>query len=137
MNPFRVTIRTPDEEILDLTQVRSLTVSTDKGPMIIMSHHASMTAVTAGSPLLIVTDRLEERYMLRRGVVSVNNRRNHVTVLAIACEKLSSMNKQRVSDYLKSIKDMLKKGSLSPRQRQYLRQEELAMDEQLKILTRN
>lgn len=138
MKHFHLTIRTPDEKIVESNDVISVDIATETGPTTIYAHHASLTGSILFSRLNVKSKGLEERYLTRRGTIFVDNERNAVTILVVACEKTETIRYEKLEDYLSYIENIIDSGEdLSAIKLGYLEKEKLAIKEQVKVMKKS
>ncbi len=131
---FTLTIRTPYEEVFK-GEVESVYLTSEGGDMQIFENHASITASLGFSPILISTDGKEENYLARNGVLLFDNEKNEAYILALYCEHKSEVSHQTIEEYAKFVEKQLAEGKdLSDFQILYLKDEKVAVEEQLKSL---
>lgn len=129
---FHLTIRTPDEEILDSKEITEVSVDTDLGPMTVFAKHASLTGSILFSTLTVKTKDKEDKYMTRRGTIFVDNEKNHVIILVLSCQKLATITYEKLEEYLGYIENLMAAGEdLSSVKLTYLEKEKLAISEQI------
>lgn len=132
MKHFKLTIRTPDEKIFESDEVTEVKVNTETGPMTVYGGHASLTGSILFSRLHVRTNGTEDIYLTRRGTIFVDNEKNEVIILVVACDKKATIHHEALSDYLKYIEDIIKSGEdLSSIKLNYLEKEKLAVEEQV------
>lgn len=130
---FHLTIRTPDEEIIN-DNVESLTLTTEEcGIMEVLPHHASLTGMVFFSPLIVKMGDREEDFIAKRGVLLVSNEDNSATLLCLSCQKKKEITTQTIKEYLEFIEQKLKQGSnLNQFQLTHLKEEKVIMQLTLK-----
>ena len=135
---FHVTIRTPDEEILDSKEVRELNLNTESGPMTVYAKHASLSGSILFSRIKVITKDLEEQFLTRRGTIFIDNKKNHVIILVMNCEKKATIVYKKLEDYMAYIENLIASGeSLSSVKLAYLEKEKLAVQEQFTDLKKD
>ncbi len=131
-----VTIRNPDQSFT-FEQVESVSVVTSTGPMIIYSKHASLTGNIAFSVLRIKHGSTIDSFMVRNGLLFINNNEDSIVILASTIELLSEVSLETIESYLLKVKEQLENGQdLLPIQFKYLENERLTLIEQLSVLRR-
>ncbi len=129
-----VIIRNPDQNYT-FEQVESVSVVTDKGPMIIYGKHASLTGKIAFSVLKIKHGNMLESFMVRNGLLFINNDENAVVILASTIEQIAEVSIETIESYLAKVRDQLENDqTLLPIQFRYLENEKLTLMEQLSVL---
>jgi F0F1-type ATP synthase epsilon subunit len=132
MKHFHVTIRTPDEEILDARDIQELIVNTESGPMTVFAKHASLTGSILFSRLIVKTKDKEDQYMARRGTIFVDNEKNHTVILVLSCEKMTTITFEKLDEYIGYLNSIIESGGdLSSIKLAYLEKEKLAVMEQV------
>ncbi|QQR83752.1 hypothetical protein IPJ72_00875 [Candidatus Peregrinibacteria bacterium] len=135
MKTLHLTIRTPDQEILDSKEVQEVSLQTEMGPLSIMAHHASLTGSILFSRLTVRTQEGEVEYLTRRGTLYVDNHKNQAVILVLSCEKTTSISYENIEEYLGYLESLLNSGEqLSEIKIKYLNQEKLAVEEQVKVM---
>lgn len=132
-----VTIRSPDKTF-DYSQVESMSVVTEKGPMVIYAKHASLTSTISFSLIHIKHGLKESSFMVRNGFLFINNDQNTVTILASTIDQVAEVTVETIEGYLERIKAQLDSGEiLLPIQYKYLENERLTLKEQLKVIKKS
>jgi F0F1-type ATP synthase epsilon subunit len=129
-----VTIRTPDQT-LSFQDVDWINLVTEDGPLVVYAKHASLTAKISFSVVRVKHGNLEEGFMVRNGLLFINNDQNSVTLLAYTLDQVTEVSIETIEAYLARVKDQLA-GSvpLLPIQFRYLENERLTLIQQLTIL---
>ncbi|MBP6084761.1 hypothetical protein KA517_00790 [Candidatus Gracilibacteria bacterium] len=129
-----VTIRTPDQT-LSFQDVDCINLVTEDGPLVVYAKHASLTAKISFSVVRVKHGNLEEGFMVRNGLLFINNDQNSVTLLAYTLDQVTEVSIETIEAYLARVKDQLA-GSvpLLPIQFRYLENERLTLTQQLTIL---
>lgn len=129
-----VTIRTPDQT-LSFTDVESINLVTEDGPLVVFAKHASITAKVSFSIVKVKHGNMEEGFMVRNGLLFINNDQNSVTLLAYTLDKVTEISVETIEAYLDRVKDQLASDAvLLPIQYRYLENERLTLIQQLTIL---
>ncbi len=129
-----VTIRTPDQTI-SFTDVDYINLVTEDGPLVIYAKHASLTAKVLFSVVKVKHGTVEEGFMVRNGLLFVNNDQNSVTLLAYTLDQVTEISVETIEAYLTRVKDQLASNmSLLPIQYRYLENERITLVQQLTIL---
>ncbi len=133
MKTFSLSIRTPEKELFDGKDIESVSVFTEGGPIKVLADHADLTGNIQFSTLTAHSAKGEEKFMVRRGNIFVDNAKKHVTVLAIHGDALEHVSFEDVEDYLKHVDEKIKAGGagLSDMQLKYLEEEKLAVSQQM------
>lgn len=126
---FKLTIRTPEEEIY-AKDAYSLYLSTEGGDMQIFENHASVTASILFSPIIVgVEENEEEVFIARNGMFLFDNDKNEAIVLTTFCERKSETSYKTLEEYSKFIKKQLDEGKdLSELQIKYLKNELVSVE---------
>ncbi|MBI5755271.1 F0F1 ATP synthase subunit epsilon [Candidatus Peregrinibacteria bacterium] len=128
---FRLTIRTPDENIFD-EEVISVRLISERGTMTILAKHASLTASVLFSPIYIKTEKGEEEFMARRGILYISNEENKAVLLCLTVEQKLEMSYITAEEYLKFIENKLARGeNVSEYQLIHLKTEKMAVEKQV------
>lgn len=132
---FTLTIRTPQEDIYK-GSATSLTLASEDGEMQILEDHASLTASLNFTPIIVVKENGdEEHYLARNGIFLFNNEENSGILLVNYCEKTSEISMQTIEEYSKFLDEQLAQGKdLSQFQILYLKNEKVAVEEQMEIM---
>lgn len=131
---LQLVLRSP-ESTASFDNVTSIAVTTTMGPMIIYPKYASLVGTINFSQLVLTQGKEEKRYMLRNGLIFIDHDKNSVTISALFCDLIESVNIDTVAEYLKQIETLLEKGEkLPPIQFTYLKNERLALVEQMNIM---
>lgn len=129
-----VTIRTPDQT-LTFTEVDCINLVTEDGPLVVYAKHASLTAKISFSIVKVKHGTIEEGFMIRNGLLFVNNDQNSVTLLAYTLDQVTEISIETIEAYLARVKDQLAtNSSLLPIQYRYLENERITLVQQLTIL---
>lgn len=129
-----VTIRTPDQT-LSFQDVDCINLVTEDGPLVVYAKHASLTAKISFSVVRVKHGNLEEGFMIRNGLLFINNDQNSVTLLAYTLDQVTEVSIETIEAYLARVKDQLAgEVSLLPIQFRYLENERLTLIQQLNIL---
>lgn len=136
MKQFKLTLRTPEKELLDASDITSVKVITETGPIVVYANHADLTGNIRFSTLTAHSDRGEERFMLRRGTIFVDNNKKIVVVLAMAGDPIEHVKFEDAQEYLNFINQKIAEGGkgLTDTQLKYLEEEKLAISEQVKAM---
>ncbi|HCW32667.1 MAG: hypothetical protein UT36_C0004G0047 [Candidatus Peregrinibacteria bacterium GW2011_GWF2_39_17] len=128
---FKLNIRTPDQKIYE-NEARSISLNSDDGQMQIFANHASLTTSITFSKIVVTEENVEEIFMVRNGMLFINNQENTAILLALYCQKQSEVSHQTSKEYLEFLEKQLHDGSdLSEFQILYLEGEKLAVEQQL------
>ncbi len=129
---FKLTLRTPEETVLD-TEVKSIHFSSEGGEMEVFEGHSSITANVIFTPVEITEkDGKKEIFLVRSGLFTFNNEENTATLLGMYCEKQSEVNQVAVAEYRDFVEKQLAEGNdLSDFQILYLKGEKLAVEQQI------
>lgn len=130
-----VTLRSP-EFTATSEDASSLSVTTTMGPTIIYPKHASLVGTINFSQVVISgPNKAVDHYMVRNGLIYIDHEKNSVVISALFCDLISETNIDTVAEYLLQVESMLEKGkTLPPIQYTYLKNERLALIEQIKVL---
>lgn len=129
-----VTIRTPDQT-LSFQDVDCINLVTEDGPLVVYAKHASLTAKISFSVVRVKHGNLEEGFMIRNGLLFINNDQNSVTLLAYTLDQVTEISIETIEAYLARVKDQLAASvPLLPIQFRYLENERLTLTQQLTIL---
>ena len=103
---FKLTIRTPEAEILE-TETPSLYLSNDLGDFMILPDHASFSSTIGYSPVFISHKEVIEEYSVRNGLLTFSNAQNQATILCFEAKKKEEVDYSSVKKYLKLIEEKL------------------------------
>lgn len=132
MKHFHLTIRTPDQAVLDSKEITEVSISTEMGPITVYAKHASLTGSILFSTLTVKTEGGKEKYLARRGTIFVNHEKNHVSILALSCTKLATTTYEELEEYMGYLEGLIASGQdLSNIKLAYLEKEKLAIREQI------
>lgn len=133
MQTFNLSIRTPDQEVFVADNITSVNTITESGPITIYAGHADLTGKIPFSTLTAHANNGEEKFMLRRGTIFVDNNKKQVVVLAMAGDALEHVQFEDVEQYLAFINEKIEEGGegISEMRLKYLEEEKLAISQQL------
>lgn len=133
---FKLSLRTPQEELFEGSATSIFFNAEDKGSTQVLPHHAAMTTTIQFSRVVISTADKEEIFFVRNGMFLFDNEHNRGVLLALHGERHSEISHQTAKEYLAFLEEQIKKGDdLSEFQVLYLSGEKLAVEEQLKTST--
>lgn len=131
---FHLSVRTLDSEAIS-RDVTSLKVSTEKGPMVVLPRHASLTGSVPFSRLFVRDDSSEREYLIRNGIIFVSLENNSTQILCYSCQEVKDIEYKSAREYLDFIEAKLQAGeNLNDYQLKYLANEKIAMVQQMKVM---
>ncbi|MBD3270892.1 hypothetical protein GF376_05190 [Candidatus Peregrinibacteria bacterium] len=132
---FKLTIRTPDEEIYN-GKIKSLKILTEGGWIQVFSNHSTLTGTLSYSPISFIDqNNQEERYVGKRGTLLVSNSMNAVTIILLSCELSSKLSPTNALEYLQFIESELdKKQDLSNFHLEFLEEEKFVIKKEIEEL---
>jgi|CXWL01.1.fsa_nt_gi F0F1-type ATP synthase epsilon subunit len=131
---FHLSVRTPESEILS-QEVVSIKIGTDKGPMVVLPHHASLSGSVSFSRFFVREANAEREYLVRNGIIFVSLETNTTSILCYSCQEVKDIEYKTASEYLTFIEEKLKAGAdLNDYQLKFLANEKIAMVQQMKLL---
>ncbi|MCR4256722.1 MAG: F0F1 ATP synthase subunit epsilon, partial [Candidatus Uhrbacteria bacterium] len=127
---FNLLIQTPDHEAYH-GPADLVTLSSDIGEMQILPGHASLLATITYTPIQLRNGGMTMDFILRQGFVFVDQQRNTVRVLGLACEKTEEVNEVTAKEYLAFVLSTLDKPEeLNAYQLRHLEGQKLALEKQ-------
>lgn len=132
-NKFKLTIETPEGNLLDTTEVESISFRSEDGDIQVFSLHASlMTTIKYSRVRVVIDSNTTETYFCRSAIFNFNNANNQGKLVAEYCKHEKEVTKESVEDYLKYINQLLEEGKdLSQVQLVYLKDEQFAVQKML------
>lgn len=128
---FKFILRTPDAELVNM-DVDSVRLTTEVGEMMLLPHHASLSATVTYSPVIISSGTHEEEYLAYRGVLSFYNAKNEALLLVQRADLKGMVDYDGLKTYLKLVQDYLESGKdLSEIHMRFLEGEKVALVQQL------
>ncbi len=123
---MRVVLRTPEQEWV-FSEAVSTSLITEGGAIQIFSGHASLQGSVILSPLRIELPHGEEDFVIRRGVVCVDQEQDEVLILVYKAEQRASLDFETAQQYLQVLLGALEqRESLGPYQIAFLEGEHAA-----------
>lgn len=134
-NTFHLTVRTPAQEVLQLSNATGVKVHTEGGQIEILPGHATTVGTIVFSRMTVTTADSADDYIVQRGMIFVSREKNSVQVLAYQCQKIQDIEYKNAQEYLEFVEERLKAGDdLNDYQLKYLENEKIAMVQQIKTL---
>ena len=131
---FSLTVRTPEGEIIKKA-VNSIKVATEIGPMVVYYGHASLSGSITFSKLFVRTEKEEEQYIVKNGLLFISLEENATRILCYGCQEIEDIDYATGQEYLKFVEEKLKTGaSLNEFQLKFLKNEKIAMVKQMRDL---
>lgn len=128
MAEFQLTIQTPIETLFDGT-VDSLRIKTDLGRMEVLPNHATIVGTVLYSKVFARHNGQEEKFVVRHGSVSVDEKGNTV-VLALEAHKEAEMTVKTMEEYLHYLGEQLKNpDQFNDYQKQFLEEQRDALQQ--------
>lgn len=123
---MRVILRTPEQEQL-FPEVMSVSLITDGGAIQAFPGHASLQGVITLSPLRIELPHGEEDYVVRRGILCIDQEKDELLVLVYKAESRASLDHETAEEYLQVLLRALERHeSLGAYQLKHLQDEHAA-----------
>ncbi len=123
---MRVILRTPEQEWA-FSEAVSVSLITEGGAIQIYSGHATLQGSLLLSPLRIELPHGEEDFVIRRGVVCVDQEQDEVLILVYKAEQRASLDFETAEQYLQVLLRALEqRESLGPYQLAFLESEHAA-----------
>ncbi|MDF2378690.1 MAG: hypothetical protein P1V18_00505 [Candidatus Gracilibacteria bacterium] len=137
-NTFHLTVRTPELEIINRDDVKSLKIMTEGGEMEIKPGHAAMTGSILFSKMIVSSEGSVIEYIVQRGLLFVSQSGKKVDVMVYQCMEVKDIEYKSAREYLDYIEEQLKAGAdLNEFQMEYLKDEKIAMVKQLEMVEEN
>lgn len=131
---FHLSVRTLETEAIS-REVNSIKVGTEKGPMVVLPRHASLTGSVPFSRLFVRDATSEKEYLVRNGIIFVSLENNSTQILCYSCQEVKDMEYKSAREYLDFIEAKLQAGeNLNDYQLKYLANEKIAMVQQIKVM---
>jgi F0F1-type ATP synthase epsilon subunit len=131
---FHLTVRTPEGEVIK-KEGNSIKVATEIGPMVVYPGHASLTGSIIFSKLWVRTEKEEDEFIVKNGLVFVSLEENSTRILCYSCQEIEDIDYATAKDYLAFVEEKLKTGaSLNEFQLKFLKNEKIAMVRQMRDL---
>ena len=114
-----------------------MSLSLESGMITILPGHAALVGSVDVTPLIMKQAHHEERFMLRNGVVCVQQD-GKVAIKALSLEKYEELDEVQIKEYVDMIADKIKSGGdLHGFHLAFLEQEKLTLDRQLQVMENN
>jgi F0F1-type ATP synthase epsilon subunit len=132
-NKFKLTIETPEGNLLQDLNVESISFRSEDGDIQVFSLHASLMTTIKYSRIKVSVDSgTAETFFCRSAIFNFNNSNNEAKIVAEYCKPVKEVTKESVEDYLKYLNDLLEAGKdLSQVQLVYLKDEKFAVQKML------
>lgn len=131
-------VRTPEGSVLK-KDVISFKIATDeKGLMVVLPHHATLTGSVTFSRLWVRTPEAEHEYLVQQGFLFISVTTNSAQLLCYSCKELKDIEYKTAQQYLEFLERKLKEGAdLNAYQLKFLHHEKIAMVQQISFLEKN
>ncbi len=131
---FNLSIETP-LGIMFNEPVKSVLLHNELGDMEVFAGHAPLIASILFSKTRVrVTDEREEVFLMRNGVITVENEKNQVKILVENCIHSKEVNYETIKDYEKFVLSKLANPEvLSKIQLKYLEEQRSSLERMIKI----
>ena len=107
-----LSITTPAQVVCANRQINGVFVVTDDGPIAILDHHASLITTSHLGTLRVVADKETDTYTLRHATLQMDNAKNQLNILALACDEISEQTELDLNNYLAYLKKALSEDNL-------------------------
>jgi len=130
-----LSITTPNQVVCTDRHINGVFVQTDDGPIAILDHHASLITISKFGTLRVVADKEADTYTLRNATLQMDNAKNHLTILALACVETSEQTELDLDNYLKYLKTALSAEGLNRTSLKYkfLEGERISVEKKVRI----
>lgn len=133
-NNFNLIIQSP-QRILFQGEGDYVAVTTELGDMEIYPNHATLLATISFSKTKIKNAEHEQDFLMRNGLIIVDNEKNEVKLLAQYCEKLSDIDFKTIEEYKNFVLQKLeKKEELNDFQIKHLEQESTSLEQMIEVI---
>jgi len=130
---FQFTLRTPIAEIYSGT-VDSVHLETDTGEMEVLVGHASTIGSIQFSVVKIRRDKHVDEYVVRQGILSIDESGDSARIIAQYIEKRSDMRVRSLEEYRTFILDRLKEPErLSKYQVKFLENQRTSVERSMEV----
>lgn len=127
MSDLHVSLRTPTGVLFD-GKAEGLRLKTDLGRMEVLPDHATLVGTILYSKVYIRHGSSEERFVIRQGSVSVNEK-GEAKIFANQAQKEEEISIENMRDYLTYLAEQLAGGGLNDYQMQFLEEQRKALQE--------
>ena len=129
-----LSITTPNQVICTDRHISGVFVQTDDGPIAILDHHASLITTSKLGVLRVVAGKETDTYTLRNATLQMDNAKNHLTIIALACDETGEQTELDLGNYLEYLKQALSGSDLDPSSLKYkfLEGEKISVEKRVK-----
>jgi F0F1-type ATP synthase epsilon subunit len=135
MNQLTLTIQTP-EVIVFQGPIQSVLLVNETGQMEIFPNHATLAGSILFSHTIVrVAPGQEEEFVMRNGLVLMNNETSEVKLLVEYCHKIADINFESIHEYRMFIEEKLKnKEALNSFQVVYLEEQQASLKKMIEVI---
>ncbi len=107
---MKLTVTTPTGVAYD-GNADAIHIETDHGPITVYSHHASLITQTKLGEMRIVDGAHTHSFLIRGGVLSIDNKTNSAHLLSLSADALANVTSLSLKNYLEEIEKVLAEGN--------------------------
>ncbi len=131
---FHLTIQTPEKIYFDGPAV-SVKIATETGEIEIFPQHASLMGTILFSHTTVRSAAAEEEFLMRNGLIIVDNAKNTVSILVAACDAVGQADFKSIKEYQGFVLEQLaKKADLNSYQLVYLEEHGDALAKMIEVV---